>query len=300
MRKASQNYGLLVVDDVFIGIALGYDYCAEHEWGIQNLKRICGIPEGNKDNMGIRCRIITKAPSIIFKEETYKKKRFSILYTGLNFRSQEDNEKYIPRDLENYKDSLIWNEKWNKEHQNRESKDNIITAWDDGSFGIAVMGDKEVEYLKELKTAIETLNLTIAITSLKAVNPFAGSSLCLLITNRIPQELVDDMYNADKEYYDREDYEEKIGMKEIIKKHGKQGLTKELHYFLACSPKWISYKDAEHREEYKKKHNTKYDIIYWINYSDDDDNYGWYTVEQIREWLTGDKKLTEVVPKNKK
>lgn len=299
MRKASQNYGLLIVDNVFFGIALGYDYCAEHEWGIKDLKRTCGIPEGNKNNMGIRCRTITKAPNIIFNEEKYKKKKFGILYTGFKFRTQEDNEKYIPRDLENYKESLIWNEKWNKEHPNRECKDNIITAWDSGSFGIAVMGGKEVEYLKELKTAIESLNLTIAITNLRAINPFAGSSLCLLITNRIPQEAIDSMYAADKEYYDREDYEEKIGMKDIIKKHGNKNGYMGLHYFLACSPKWIDYKDAENREKQKKKHNTKYDITYWINYSDDDSNYGWYTVEQIREWLTGSKKLTEVVPKNK-
>ena len=297
MRKASQNYGIIVDNNVFVGFALGYDYCAEHEWGIEDLKRICGIPKGTKDNMGIRCRTITKAPNIIFKEEIHKKKKFGVLYTGFSFRTQEDNEKYVPRDLENYKESLIWNEKWNKEHPNRESKDNIITAWDDGSFGIAVMGEKEVEYLKELKTAIETINLTIAITNLKAVNPFAGSSLCLLITNRIPQETIDAMYNADKKYYDREDYEEEIGMKKIIEKYGNKKGSKNLHDFMACSPKWIDYKDAEYREEYKKKHNTKYDIIYWINYSDDDNNYGWYTVEQIREWLTGDKKLTEVVPK---
>lgn len=107
------------------------------------------------------------------------------------------------------------------------------------------------------------------------------------------------MYYADKEYYDREDYESEIGMKDIIEKHGNKNGYNGLHYFMACSPKWISYKDAEYREEYKKKNNTNYDIIYWINYSDDDNNYGWYTVEQIREWLTGDKKLTEVVPKNK-
>lgn len=115
MRKASQNYGIVVIDDMFIGFALGYDYCAEHEWGINDLKRICGIPEGNKNNMGVRCRTITKAPNIIFKEETYKKNKFAILYTGFKFRSQVDNEKYVPRDLENYKESLIWNEKWNKE-----------------------------------------------------------------------------------------------------------------------------------------------------------------------------------------
>jgi hypothetical protein len=297
MRKASQNYRLLIVNNVFIGIALGYDYCSEHEWGIKDLKITCGIPDSNKNNMGIKCRTITKAPDIIFKEEKCKKKKFAILYTGFRFRSQEDSEKYVPRDLENYKESLIWKEKWNNEHPNKESKDNIITAWDDSSFGIAVMGEKEVEYLKELKTAIETLNLTIAITSLKAINPFAGSSLCLLISNRIPQELIDDMYNADREYYDLEDYEEKIGMKKIIEKYNNKNEYKGLHYFMACSPKWISYNDTEYREEYKKKLNTEYNIIYWINYSDDDNNCGWYTVEQIREWLTGNKKLTKVVSK---
>ena len=69
---------------------------------------------------------------------------------------------------------------------------------------------------------------------------------------------------------------------------------------MACSPKWINYEDAEAREKRKKEMNTEYDIMYWINYSDDDNNYGWYTVEQIREWLKGNKKLTEVVPKEKK
>jgi hypothetical protein len=44
--------------------------------------------------------------------------------------------------------------------------------------------------------------------------------------------------------------------------------------FLACSPKWIDYEDSEAREEQKVKMNTKYDIVYWVNYTDSDDNYG--------------------------
>lgn len=44
MRKASQDNGLIVEDGKLIGIALGYDYCAEHEWGIEELRRICEIP----------------------------------------------------------------------------------------------------------------------------------------------------------------------------------------------------------------------------------------------------------------
>ena len=300
MRKASQSYGLIVIDDIFIGIALGYDLCAEHEWGISGIKRSFGIPESSKDNMGIDNRTITKHPFLLFKESEFKKNKFAIFYTGFNWRTKEDNELYIPRDLEKYQESLIWNEKWNKEHPDRECKDNIITAWDGDSFGVAVMGEKEIEYLKELHQAFLDLNVTIAITSLRETNPFASSSLCLLIRDRLPQETIEQMYRADKKHYDREDYEEKIGMKEIINTYGNKNGYKGLHYFLACSPKWINYDDPKAREERKKKMNTNYNIMYWINYSDDDDKFGWYSVEEIREWLTGDKKLTEVVPKKKR
>lgn len=31
---------------------------------------------------------------------------------------------------------------------------------------------------------------------------------------------------------------------------------------------------------------TKYDIHFWINYSDDDDNFGWYIAEDIIKWLS--------------
>lgn len=295
MREASQDYGLIVENDKFIGIALGYDYCAEHEWGIADLKRLCGMPEASKKNIGVKNRTITKVPPFVFKEVTEKNKKFAILYTGRTWDKPEDLEKYLPHDFKNWTENLLRSEKWNKEHPNtrNDKKDNISTAWDDGSFGVAVMGDKEVEYLKELKEAIEKKNLTIAVANLRAKNPFAGSSLCLLLTNRIPQETLDAMYHGDKEYFDREDYEKKIGMKKILTEKNKS--YHSLHYFLACSPKWIDYNNEEGTlEERKKKLNTKYDIEYWINYSDDDDNYGWYTVEEIREWMTGTKKLAEI------
>lgn len=296
MRKASADYSILLIDDKFVGFSLGHDYCAEHEWGIKGIKEICGIPESSKKTMGIISRTITKCPMLIFKEEvtTLKKKNLhgAMLFTGYRYRSPIENEKYVPRDLEGYAENIHFNIEWDKEHPSeyREPKDPIITAWDGESFGIAVIGDKEIEYLKELHEAFKNNNITIASTSLGA---FSGSSLCLLITDRVPAETAQQMYDADKEYYDRVDYEEKIGMAKLVEKHRRTEHQK-LHYFMACSPKWIDYNDAESREEYKKKHNTKYDIIYWINYSDDDHNYGWYTVEEIRQWLKGTKKLSEI------
>ena len=308
MRKASQDNGLIVVDDKFIGIALGYDYCAEHEWGIKDLKRMCGMPDASRKNMGVKNRTITIVPSLVFKEEvvsrgtTRKQKgKYAILYTGNKWHSQEENEQYVPRDLKNFVEDLSWNAKWNAEHPDtRGDKDNIVTAWDGGSFGVAVFGDKEVEWLKELKTAIEEKRLTIAVANLRVKNPFAGSSLCLMITDRIPQETLDAMYHGDKEYIDREDYEKKTGVPKLKEKNReRRRKSDDLYghnhgYYIACSPKWIDYDNKENREAKKKEYHTKYDIQYWVNYSDDDDTHGWFTVEEIKEWFSGKKKLSEI------
>jgi len=305
MRKASQDNGLIVENNKFIGVALGYDYCAEHEWGIEDLKRMCGMPDASRKNMGIKNRTITKIPPLEFREEVVTrgtknllKGKYAILYTErrMLWQSESDNKKdNLPHCFTNWIEDLSWNAKWNVEHPStRGDKDNIITAWDSGSFGVAVFGENEVEWLKELKTAIEEKRLTIAVANLRVKNPFAGSSLCLMITDRIPKETLDALYYGDKEYFDREDYEKKIGMKKIIEKYGNKNGYNSLHYFLACSPKWIDYHDEKSREEQKKKYNTKYDIMYWINYSDSDNNCGWYTVEEIREWLTNKKRLVEI------
>ncbi|MFW6246851.1 MAG: hypothetical protein ACOC22_01600 [bacterium] len=296
MRKASDNFKILTNDNQIVGISLGYDYCAEHEWGIKGIKNRFGIPEGTKKNMGIKSRTTTKYEDVlVFKEETYKKKKFAVLYT----KSYFDDE--IPYDLQRYKEDILWNVEWDEKKNKKpeDRKDALITAWDEGSFGIGVMGEEEVQGLKNLYEAFLNKNVVIAFTKFPN-NPFTGTSLCLMIADRVPAEIIDQMYYADKEFYDREDYEEKIGMKEVIEKYGNKNGYKGRGYFMACSPKWICYDNEEARERQKKVNNTEYDILYWINYSDDDDNYGWHTVEQIREWLTGDKKLTEVAPKEKK
>ena len=297
MRKAYNNFGLINDNNQIIGVSLGYDHCAEHEWGIKKLKDLFGIPEPSKKNLGVIGRTITKCDddALVLLEEKHKRKNFAILYTK-NLYSDG-----IPYDLKNYKKDILWyiesDEKRNTEPE--EKKDALVTAWDGSSFGIGVMGDNEIVFLRELYQAFLDKNVVIAFTKVPN-NPFAGTSLCIFIKDRIPEEVSDLMYSADKEYYDREDYEEKIGMKKIIAKHGNKNGYKEKKYFVACSPKWICYGDEKKREEQKKINKTKYDILYWVNYSDDDDNWGYYTVEEIREWLTGDKKLTEVAPRKKK
>lgn len=296
MRKAGNDYGIILIDGKFIGISLGYDFTAEHEWGIEKMKDRFEIPEKTSKNIGIESRSITKnIENIIFKKQTYKKQKFALLYTGYHYRTLEESQKVIPNDLENYKQDIQWRVGYDEKHPPREGKENdpIITAWDSEGFGVGVMGVDEVGYLKELYQAFNDINITITYINMMPKNPFSNSALCLLIKDRIPEEFKISMYNADKEYYDRIEYEKKIGMTKIKEKYGNNGY-KEHGYYMACSAKWIDYNDEENREARKKDYDTKYDIIYWINYSDDDDVHGWFSVEDIKKWLKGKKKLSEI------
>ena len=314
MRNASQDYAIITNEEgnEFMGIALGYDYCAEHEWGIKDLKNRFGIPESTKKNMGIKARSITKnIPNLVFKKETYKKQKFAILYTGHQYW-REGEENHVPRDLEHYKKDIEWRVKFDAKNpsEHRRDKDPMTTAWDGNSFGVGVMGKKEVQWLEELYEAFKNKNVVIAIINHRAHNPFAGTSLSLMIKDRLPEEVGEMMYSADKEYYDKEDYEKKTGvpkLKEKLKKvrqkrsdYGDNLYEHNHGYHIACSPKWIDYEDAENREAEKKEYHTKYDIMYWINYSDDDNSHGYFSVEEIKEWLGGKEKLSEIRKKNEK
>lgn len=86
--------------------------------------------------------------------------------------------------------------------------------------------------------------------------------------------------NYEKSDENLELYEAQIGMtKEKTHQRtlyrntdGKKG-----RYWMACSPKWIDPDDD-------RRKTTEFHIGYWVNYGDDE-TYGWFTVEQIREWF---------------
>jgi len=316
MRKATSNYSILVNGDEFVGISLGADFTSEHEWGIKGIREEFGIPESSKKTMGIKSRTISKCPeTLLFKRD----KNSAVLWVAYeDWYPKKGIRQELPTEIANYKDNIKWEKEWyernlkesekskKKDKYVPEKKDPLVTAWDEKTFGIGVVGETEADWLEFLYKQFQNKNIAIAMMNMSPNNPFSNSSLTLAILDRLPQEVLDLMYAADKKYYDLQDYEKKIGMtklKEKVKKRRQEESRKSnshyykgLHYYMACSPRWIDYEDEENREKRKKELNTKYDIQYWINYSDDDDNAGWYKVEEIMEWLKGTKKLTEVVP----
>jgi len=271
MRKGYKDFGVIEENGIFYGISLGWDFCSEHEWGIKGLKRMLGI---NDSKIGIEGRAITKNDEVIF----VKNEKQALLRTKpWNYKEEQDLKDLVSSELCIYK----------------ESDKKISTAWSESDFGVLVEGKENIEKLEELYNNFKNKNIVLA--SLNGTVPvFSNSSLSILIKDRIPKEAVESMYNVDKKYIDLVEYEEKIGVKKLKEKARGNGYKGE-KYFCACSPRWIDYENKEEREKKKKEIGTKYDIQFWINYSDDDNNYGWYTAEEIIKWLsTPGLKLTQI------
>jgi hypothetical protein len=263
MRRAFNDIKIIKDDTTFYGVSLGYDYCAEHEWGTKKMKDKFGI---DSTKMGVNGRSITKCDVMFMKDYnlcvlTSRKPWFSW---------QKPKENITVKDLLSHDIQYMYND--------------FECAWDEEDFCIATKNKDNFKYLEELNEAFNTKNIVISF--IKSDLPvFANSSLSILIKDRLPESVTESMYSVDKSAIDLVEYEAKIGitkLKEETRGNGYKGDK----YFVACSPKWISYDDAKYREKRKKEMKTKYDIMYWVNYSDDDDNYGWYKAEDIIKWLS--------------
>ena len=273
MRESFYNQSLIIENETFYGISLGYDYCAEHEWGINGIIRKFGI---DTNKMGVDGRKINKG-FVYYAED--KKSCVLTSYLPYNIKEKKD-DKYTPKELIPH---FL---------QKRDTTKNILTAWDEKDFCIISSNKDDFKYIKELYDAF--LGNDILITFINSEIPvFSKTSLSLLIVSKVPEKLKEDMYFVDKKHNDLVEYEKEIGITEL-KEKTRNGYKSE-KYFCACSPSWINYEDAEAREISKKRLNTKYDIQFWINYSDDDNNFGWYNAEDIIKWLsTPGLKLTEI------
>ena len=87
MRYAN-NPEVMKINNEFVGIDLGADFCAEHEWGIKGIVREFGV-DGNK--VGIDGRMVTVVPkSLIYKDVTYENMKCHLLALVPYYYREED------------------------------------------------------------------------------------------------------------------------------------------------------------------------------------------------------------------
>ena len=207
MRNASHDIMIVPTDDgTPMAICLGYDYCAEHEFGIAKLERDFGI---EKIKLGIEGYRIKEVPGNIIKFD-------------------EGEWLYLVCDTGYYEnrhpDCLQFSSY---------SKEDVQASWSEDDFAIRVRGEAR-EFIHDLYSAITEKDVAIF---LKKAQVFGGSGIVLAIISRVPDDVKKQMRD-DSAYQKRlTDAVEKTGIKRRLKEAEKG--------YYALSPRWADEKETE-------------------------------------------------------
>lgn len=253
---------------------LGADYCAEHEWGINDLRMMLGVdgakPKYSREEVkytkpfGIERRRILKPDLIRF----YEHKGQSLLLC---------EERWVIERFDKHLKEDGFAKTW-KEFKPRElgfyAEETLATAWDGNSFGVLAKGE-DAERLRELHKEILEKNVAIWVGGMS--NPFGRGGLILAIVANVPAEHLETMRAADE---DAENLKVASGATGIIGRLQEAGKG-----YFACSPRWLG--DSFKTLDGEKK--SAHPVIYWLNPMEQNENhFGWFTVEDLDQWIKGE------------
>lgn len=206
MRRA-RGGKFIMHEGVFIGIDLGADFCAEHEWGIAGIRNSLGIPSDctAPELHGIKGRTITRFDERMFffkKNKTHA----CLTFEGNSFGGELRGWKC--RELDN-------------------DPKELATAWSERDFGI-VVEKSYAPYLEELYEAFKRHDIAIGIGGV--TNPFQNGGLSIIIASRFPADVNEKVKAADADYVLLRKTAEETGIAKRLEKAGKK--------YFALSPRW--------------------------------------------------------------
>ena len=267
MREGMGNDGFVINDvEECAGLHLRADYCAEHEWGIKPMRKRFGV---DTEQMGIEKRRISNSGNVYLVEFTKKKEKCAFL---TNYLTDESNTfgrtQGTWNDLEQYINEYRW---FNLERN--EQNEGVAGAWDESDFVMVVKGQENIKLLKEVYEAFQTNDIAIFLGG--GHGPFSNAGLSISIISQLPAELIQDMYNIDMSSQWLKQAAEKTGIENKLDKAG-------LKYH-ALKPEW---NDPENHSE---------GVKFWLNpYNQVANNHGWYSVEELEQWIAGEGPIPKV------
>lgn len=200
------------IDNKVVGIDLGSDFCAEHEWGIKGITFDFMV---DKTKIGIDGRMITTVPKNLIYQD--------IKYNNLNCKLLMLSPYYYMEITEDFLSYWVY----------KLEENGMATAWDEKSFAILVTDEYKSE-LEELYNAFLKLDIAVGIAPSKL---FKNGGLKFCIKSRLPKETIKSLKDADLDYIALQKAFKKTKIENILKKANKK--------YLALSPRW---KDENKKE----------------------------------------------------
>lgn len=247
-------------DKLFMA-ALQSDPCAEHEWGIDDLKDKLGVPKVDQfslEYLGMERHRITDQSSIIRQPFTVHEhptdKRKKVTYAAIGCSYKDYNVQEVSR-------LVFCNSRMvscRKEHGPYDA----YASWCEKSFLVVFPKDLEREY-NELCAAFDTNDVAIT-TNIGAFH--TGGGLVLAIISNIPKGDIEKLIGMQQEEVKNQCWLRDSGIKEKLK---------------AARKIWFSLDTIKNFPPDHKKPGLRV----WLNPFDQKKyNYGWFTLEELEAW----------------
>lgn len=183
-----------------VGISLGADFCAEHEWGIKGIKQDFGIDD---TLIGLDKRLIRSVPNLFEWVDEAKSVQ--------GFWLHRSYCKFPPNSMSfsGYRSS----------YDKKEPHWRGWTAWDEGSFAAFSHDLNDHKSLREIFDAVKSLDAAIW---LGGGGVFENAGLVIAVASRLNHDVIANWKKVDEERIKITEEVKKLGIEEDLKKAGKR------------------------------------------------------------------------------
>lgn len=245
---------------LLLGVNLSADFCAEHEWGIKDIRMAFGLPDETGIH-GINRRQITAAP----------KGLAWVKYAAKTYVGRYDVERGLAKktgDVTLKNEGFVFHSSYGLEPERLARSSELSGlglrgAWSEDDFAVVSNNPDEIAALREIFAEFEKKNIVICMSG--AMAAFDNAGLVLAIASRLSVKVCEDWYNHDREQEQIKKEFTATGIEKTLKAAGKR--------YYALSPR--RFEDGS--------------LKFWLNpMEQQQNNYGWFTLEDLQAWSRGE------------
>lgn len=273
MRRTTNDYGWLnAADGSLMGLSLGFDFCAEHEFGAKQIKEYLGIAQ-QSNPIGVEERTMTQVPEALsflkfrttFKDSnTHKTMPGALLYCCETYGDVPKTGAARAKHL-----GLVFYTNPGSRHYSAD-RDDLAIAWSShGGFAILVRGKENVARLELLHKAFLRNDIALADP---VILGFARKSLSLVIGSAVPAEMRQSVLDADLAHQRLLKAVAASGIESLLKKNN-------LGWF-SLLPKWSDGEGSPLMFYLNPKEQSKY-------------SSGWFFLDELQAWAQGKGPVTD-------
>lgn len=257
MRRGSKPEIVYDENRVVLGVNLSADFCAEHEWGIKDIRDAFGLSD-ETTVYGLKRRQITRVP-----------KGFAwVGFPSKYFVSKFDVERGKAKktgDVKLANEGFVYHDWYYEEPEKLVLNTELYGiglrgAWSDDDFAAISSDPEDIKALKEIFNEFGKLNIAICFSA--ALPAFDNAGLVFAIADRLPQSVTEDWFQYDYNQHQLRLEVQLTGIEELLKNAGKG--------YYALSP----------------RRRDDGSVWYWLNpYEQNKNNAGWFTLEDLKAWI---------------